>query len=205
LRKPTVSADARYGEVMSRIRERFDTIEGLRASPSSWSAGETIGTHLRKVIEGIAFGCVIAMEHSTKDIPRQVAGHWNAENIFVTLKKLAEFPYPDPNQIRAATFEEKTAYDVATVFEGVEANRIPVDDLRDIYRRTHPWTHEDNPYVVRPTDEKNFSNLLDDASRVERMLRLHRIGIHGKSFICTIRDEQDSQVKVHMIDKIQGL
>ena len=190
---------------MFRIRERFATIHELSQNPASWSVGETIGTHLRKIIEGIAFGCVIATEHSVKNAPRNATGHWNAESIFVALKKLGEFPYPDPNQIRLPTPEETRAHRPKVVIEGLIGNRIPVDDLRDIYRRTHPWTHEDNPYVARPANDKNFAQLLADADRVEAMLLVHRIGIEGRSFICTFYDSQTGELKVFPIEKVQGI
>ena len=190
---------------MFRIRERFDIIHKLGEAPPSWSVGETIGTHLRKIIEGVAFGCVIATEHSTNVVPRQAAGHWNAEQIFLALKKTGDFSYPDPNLIRPSTQDEKAAHNVSVTIEGVEEHRVPVDDLRAMYRRTHPWTHEDNPYVVRPIDDKNSSILLQDVARVEQMLRLHRIGICGANFLCTIRDRHDGDVKVKSIDKVGEL
>ena len=195
---------ALYADVMLRIRQRFDIINALHNKEISWSKGEIIGTNLRKIIEGIAFGCVIAFQHSSKNLPREVAGQWNAETIFVQLGKIGDFPYPDPNEIRAATETERKESGVQTVLEGQLDRRISVDDLRAIYRRTHPWAHENNPYVTRPVAEKDHSILLSDARRVEAMLRLHRIGINGESFICTIRDSHDGQVKIQSISKIQS-
>ena len=205
LAKPTSDAGSRYADVMLRVRERFEIISQLRKRPPSWSVGETIGTHLRKIVEGIAFGCVLATEHSVKGAPRNAVGQWNAENIFLALKKLGEFPYPDPNQIRHPTAEERRDHDVNVMIEGVETNRIPVDDLRKIYQRTHAWTHENNPYVVRSANDKNYATLLADVDRVERMLAVHRIGITGKSLLCTLRDSQSGDLNVIPIDKVQSI
>ena len=202
LTAPLTEPGARYADVMMRIRERFDAIQIVREGPASWTLGETIGTHLRKIIEGIAFGCVIATEYAVKNVPRKVVGQWDAETIFTALKKSGDFPYPDPNRIRRPTAEEISAQDVNLVVEGVVENRITVDDMRSIYRRTHAWTHEDNPYVNRPSSERNLSTLLQDVDRVERMLRLHRIGIQGKSFLLILRDEKDGLLKVQAIEKI---
>ena len=190
---------------MLRIRERLDAINVLKSQPVSWTIGEIIGTHLRKIIEGIAFGCVIANEHSVRNIPRSVAGQWNAETILTFLKKSGDFPYPDPNRIRLPTDHERAEQGVTIVIEGVIENRITVDELCAIYRRTHAWTHEDNPYVTRPASEKNLSILFRDVDRVEAMLRFHRIGIQGRSFLVVLRDDHDGHVKVQAIERLQEI
>ena len=205
LNQSAVEPGALYADVMLRIRQRFDAINALRKQEPSWSVGESIGTHLRKIIEGVAFGCIVAMQNSTKKLLRRVVGKWNADDIFFELKKLDNFCYPDPSDIRPASEVEKRNCNVEVVLEGQEDRRISVDDLRAMYQRTHPWTHEDNPYVTRPLDDKNFDILIEDVDKVERMLSLHRIGIMGESFICIIRDKNDGQLKVHPISKIKSL
>ncbi len=42
-----------------------------------------------KIIEAIAFGCLIGLENGLKVIPRDAQGQYNAETIFKTLSKKA--------------------------------------------------------------------------------------------------------------------
>ena len=50
-------------DLMTNIRARFEVIEGLKLSnQSTFAELETAAFHLRKSIEGIAFGCLVALD-----------------------------------------------------------------------------------------------------------------------------------------------
>jgi hypothetical protein len=72
-----------YRALMRNIRARFEVIEGLKLSKSSeYAQLETAAFHLRKSIEGVAFGCLVAIENGLKSVPRDAVGQWNADRIF---------------------------------------------------------------------------------------------------------------------------
>jgi len=52
-----------YLALMLTVRYRFDTIEALQdGSSEPFSRAETAAFHGRKIVEAIAFGCLVAVE-----------------------------------------------------------------------------------------------------------------------------------------------
>lgn len=72
---------------MATVRQRLDLTKVLRsANLDAFSKAETAAFHGRKVIEGIAFGCLVAVENGLSHVPRDAKGQWNASKIFKSLK-----------------------------------------------------------------------------------------------------------------------
>ena len=192
-----------YHAVMSRIRSRLDVISQIRRSNlSTLSALETAAFHLRKVIEGIAFGCLIACENGVKRLPRDAQGQWNADNIFSRLDRRGVLALPNPSAFRSPTSEEREEMkrsigaELAHVIEGQPDACLNVDDIRSMYRRTHGWLHEENPYVARDADQRavEVENLWSDVDKIEGLLGSHAIGISGEMFFCVLRDKDRTTV-----------
>ena len=75
-----------YESLMTTIRQRLDVIEMLRStSLDAFSKAETAAFHGRKVVEGITFGCLVAIENGLRQIPRDAKGQWNADKILKSL------------------------------------------------------------------------------------------------------------------------
>lgn len=63
-----------YLDLMSSIRDRYDVIAKLaQLNGGNFGRAETAAFHGRKIVEGIAFGCVVATEKGLKHIPRPSA------------------------------------------------------------------------------------------------------------------------------------
>ncbi len=104
----TVSAPERYLGLMKTIRARLDMISAIeKANGDSFSRAETAAFHGRKVVEGIAFSCLVATQHGLKHIPRDAKGKWNAEEILRGLlkKNLQVFPSLDARRTGCASSE----------------------------------------------------------------------------------------------------
>ncbi len=194
-----------YLSLMQTIRGRFDVIETLKGSRTNDLArAETAAFHGRKIVEAIAFGCLVAMEHGLKTVPRDAKGQWNAEEIFKSFQKKRLTVLPSPSVIRAATDEERKASNSNIVIDGQPDRRLTHEELIDIYRRLHSWLHEVNPYTN--TDHltfysKNAAQLWDDLAKLHRFMDKHFISIHGAGFFCVLRDNQDGQTKVVALNK----
>jgi hypothetical protein len=145
-----------YAEVCKTISNRFDTIDNLKSgSFDSLAKAELCAFNARKVIEGIAFGCLIAVENSIGDVPRDSKGQWNAEKILTTLeKKDLGTAYPSPSIIRQSTPEEHKQHNVKATIEGVPGRRLEKAELFKMYTRMHVWNHEFNPYVIIRTSSQ---------------------------------------------------
>ena len=197
-----------YEALMRTIRSRLDLIQQLKVTQANgFSKCETAAFHGRKIIEGIAFGCVVALENKTKQIPRDAKGQWNAAKIFKRLQAKSLFPFPSPSIIRAPTSEEEITHDVTAVVEGIVERRLSPNELISFYDDFHKWLHELNPYVG--LDQSGFlytdkNNLWANLQRLERFIERHTITIGGIGFFCTLRDSGDGSTKVISLSKISS-
>ena len=197
-------AAAQYGELMWVIRKRFDVIKQIGMGPQSdFSIAETAAFHLRKIIEAIAFGALVACENGIKAIPKDAKGQWNADVIFARLEKRGLSVFPSPSVIRAATAAEIQEHRVKATVEGQPERRLSSQELRSIYRETHRWLHERNPYVWKSVDiAADVETLWNNIQAVWRFVERHFIGIAGEAFFCTLIDSADGQTKVVPLSKI---
>ena len=153
------SPEEKYRALMRVVRTRFDMIALLQGSVGDcFLVAEACAFHGRKIVEGIAFGCLIAVEHGLGEVPRDVRGKWNADAILLSLKKKnLETVFPSPSIIRPVTAEERRAHPgIGATIEGQPDRRMTLDELSDAYTALHRWNHEINPYV--DDDRDGFLN-----------------------------------------------
>lgn len=199
------SPEQLYLDLMSAICERLDMVDRLaKGNGNDFARAESAAFHGRKIVEGIAFGCLIATEKGLKHVPRDAKGQWNAETILVSLSAKNLKTFPSPSILRNATDEERERDSVTIVVEGMPDRRISNLELIDIYQRLHRWLHEINPYVAK--DRATFytqhgQQLWDDLSKVERLIERHFISISGHGFFCVLRDSTDDATKVLPLSK----
>ena len=99
-----------YCSLLWTIRSRFDVIDTLRQSSADFfSRAESAAFHGRKIVEAIAFACLVAIDNGLKYVPRDAEKQWNAETIFKNLKSKNLKVLPSPSIFRQATPEEKTS------------------------------------------------------------------------------------------------
>ena len=189
-----------YVDLMMTIRSRLDVIESLsNLSGNDFSRAETAAFHGRKIIEGIGFACLVAIENGLKHVPRDARGQWNAETILKSLKSKSIPTLPSPSIIRKASISERETDSVKAVIEGVPERRISHDDLIAIYQSMHRWLHEINPYTEPDRSAfyaKRGQSLWDDLVRINRFVEKHFISISGEGFFCVLRDNMDGSTKV---------
>jgi hypothetical protein len=195
-----------YRQLMMVLRRRLDLIGAIRSTNAvEFSKAETAAFHGRKSIEGIAFGCLVAIEHGLKHIPRDARGQWNAEKIFESLKSKNIPTLPSPSVIRMPTASEAQMNGPGAVVEGQPERRLTHEQLIAIYQRFHGWLHEVNPYVGQDQNvfySKHGQALWDDLAKLDRFIEKHFISISGEGFFCVLRDDYDGQTKVLSLSTI---
>jgi hypothetical protein len=195
-----------YQSLMATIRGRLDLVAALQSSPTDpFSKAETAAFHGRKIVEGIAFSCLVALENGLKHVPRDARGKWNAADILDSLQSKDIKVFPSPSAIRAPTGQERTENSVSAVVEGLPENRLSHDELKSIYARLHKWLHEINPYVQDDRSaflQQHAQTLWDDLARVHRFVERHFISIGGRGFFCTLRDSHDGITKVLPLERV---
>lgn len=202
-------AGEQYADLMAIARKRLDTIAVIKASIGDpFSKAEMVAFHGRKIVEAIAFGCLVAIENGLKNIPQDSVGQWNAEAIFKRLDAKRLTIFPSLGVVRKETEEEKTRHNVAATIEGQPDRRLSRAEHCDIYSRMHRWLHEISPYVE--ADRRNFlqqheANLWDDFQRLGRFVERHIIAIANQMFFCVLRDKVDGQTKVRPLSEMASL
>jgi hypothetical protein len=175
---------------MRNVRARFEIIESLKLSvDSDYPKLETAAFHLRKSIEGVAFGCLVAMENGLKAVPRDAVGQWNADRIFAKVDKRKPLIFPFAIDRKDPPAGSK---DVQHHIVKDEQRNLSIADVRSIYRRSHTWLHEMNPYI--PITATKFSSLRDsllkDIVSVWSWLLHHIIAADGEVFLTVLKTEQ---------------
>jgi hypothetical protein len=198
-----------YQDLMKIVRKRMDVIRTLKAAEvDDYSTAELAAFHGRKIIEAIAFGCLVATKNGMKHIPNDAEGQYNAEKILKTLSRKGMDVLQSPSEIAKATEEEKRRHNIKVTINGIPERRITNDEMIKKYQRMHGWLHELNPYTKEGQDvfyQKNENQLWADLNDLESFLESHLIGIKGQAFFCTLRDKIDGLTKVISLSKISDM
>lgn len=191
------SALSNYFCLMTIVRERFDLIEKLNSlSGDDFSRAETAAFHGRKIVESIAFACLVATDNGLKYVPKDAKGHWSAEVIFKSLIKKKIHVFPMPCRI---IFSNTREDNVLGGLEDIPSRRLTHEKLISIYQNLHRWLHEINPYVSSSRDaffNENSQQLWSDLLLLKLFIEKHLIEIRGEAFFCILKDGVDNQTKV---------
>lgn len=196
-----------YLSLLDGVRRRFDSIAALEATASDeYSKAEFIAFQSRKIIEAVAFCCLVAVHNGLKIVPNDAKGQWNAEVILKNLKKKHPDTFPGPNRLRLPETEEEKANDAKWVLEGVPERRLTHGSLIAMYQRMHGWLHEINPYTSK-NKEKYLSGhaaeLRNDVKALQEMLECHVIIISGEGIVAMLRHPTPNQSYVGSISKLR--
>lgn len=194
-----------YLELMQVVRNRFDFIDAIRnIGTDDYGKSEIAAFHGRKIIEAIAFGCLISTNNGLNFIPRDAKGQYNAETILVALNKKDIDTFPSPSFIRKATEEEVNQLNVTAVIEGIPERRISREELIKKYQRFHVWLHELNPFTKAGHEEfykNNHAQLWKDLEEIKLFIMAHFISIKGEGIYCVLKDKIDGHTKVGSLSK----
>ncbi len=194
-----------YWGLMATIRYRFETLAELSTSNvPRFSKAELAAFHGRKIVEAIAFGCLVATENGLRQVPRDAKGKWNAQEILLSLKSKKISAFPSPSKIRYPDNFTGDEVNVRAVIEGIPERRLTHDELVGIYKRFHAWLHELNPYIQPNRDafhDSHIQSLITDIERVRDFIERHFISINGEGFFATLWDSVDSEVKVQSLSR----
>src|SRR6476620_5507558 len=126
------AARSQYQQLMTTIRSRLDLIASVRSAKiDTFSPAELCAFHGRKIVEGIAFGCIVAFENGLKHLPRDASGQWNADKILSVIQSKKGTVFPSPSEIRLPTQDELRDHgSMAATISGLPENRMTIEELR---------------------------------------------------------------------------
>jgi len=199
------SPHEKYLDLMKVVRNRLDIIQSLaNIVIDDYSKSEIAAFHGRKIIEAIAFGCLIGTKHGLDYIPKDAIGQYNAETIIKTLKRKEIDIFQNPSKIRNATEQEQKESNAKIIIEGKADRVITKEEMIKKYQRMHNWLHELNPYTKDGQEtfhKNNKEQLWKDLNELELFLKSHFISLKGEGFFCTLRDKEDGLTKIISLSK----
>lgn len=167
-----------YERSMTLIRERFVSLDSFPIEEASLVRAERVAFQVRKIIEGIAFAALSAVEHRN----RQTLANHRTKPADKLLKWLA-----DKQLLRlpsAQRLERSSFLDYKAVFNGAAAQDMDLGQLMDAYARASSLIHERHP--ERLTPERIASGraaIEEDAHRLRSWLWLHIMFLKGEGFL----------------------
>ena len=180
-----ISPTEKYLDLMKIVRTRFDLIEEVRkVNGDKFLIAETCGFHFRKILEAIGSGCLIALEHGTKNIHDNFKYCYKPDQVFRLLKKKNQNILPSPSIIREATQNEEILHHVKVTIEGQPQKRLTIKDIIDIYSQTNDWNHEINPYSGHNRNtfyNHNAPILWENLIKIWVFIEKHIVSINGSA------------------------
>ncbi len=193
----TDGAVARYTQIASRISERFKLVDAAYSTGRSPAVAESVALHTRKIIEGVAHGCLVAADMTSLGVPRDARGHWNAAKIFRNLKKRGVLIFPQPVVLKPAS-EEQIELGVKWHFEANREAQMSLDDVIGVYEECHRLLHEINPFVNEDLaiSQEDDEGLFQSVHGLSRFLAVHFITVEGTALVASLWDGDEKAARI---------
>jgi len=185
-----------YCDVMEDIKRRKIVIDafmmGKCTTPYKATNLETICLQVRKILELIALGSMVANHKEFSKQHEKFHKYWHAERILNDIEKMNPSFYPQPIE------------KILIPQDGVKAQRVNVKDgyltkkeFVKVYNKCGGILHADNPFGSK-TDysyyEKGISAWM---TRILKLLNAHTIRLLNDENIYLIHMEEERDRKVH--------
>lgn len=186
----------KYCDLMEEIKLRTNVIDfflqGKGHALYQPTTVESVGLQLRKILELIAFGSMVANKNHYSAAYRKFATHWNARYLLRDLEKInpdfypkpvVEVPYPDPRALHQLKEREE--------------DYLTKDEFQRAYEKCGAIMHAENPYGSRLDFAYYLKTLPTWRTQIANLLNNHQIRlVHEKGFYL-IHMKEDRDDKVH--------
>lgn len=175
-----------YLDLMTQALGRLNACESYLSrydSHNEMCELESAALQLRKAMEAIALAAIApnrqmyAAFRRSADKPAHYGDDWQADSIFLALKKVNPDFYPDP--LNQETQVAPNAWHFGKPFHGY----MKRNNFEKLYKRLGKFLHADNPWG----DDKGWANLaevLPDAIvKIRALLKKHRTLIRAPEFL----------------------
>lgn len=167
---PTASMppDAAYKASMALIRARFLALEAPPGAEAPFIRAERLALHVRKIVEGVAFGALSATEIRNAQEFREQRTK-DADKLLTWLHHRGLLRLPQTQRIEPPPSPEFKA-----TFKGAGDEDLHLDTLKAAYSRASALVHERHPERHdQETVEREIALLEEDARRLRAWLWLH--------------------------------
>ena len=173
---------SRYCDLMEEIKRRVQVIEFL-FDPKTGSALylastlESIALQLRKVLELVAFGSLLANKDRYSAAYADFASHWKAKELLRLMEKVNPGFYPKP-VIENPGNKPGVKVDLAPVPTDEYLTR---DEFVKVYDKCGALLHAENPFGAQRDYDFYAKNLHRWYSKTTKLLDVHTISLYGET------------------------
>ncbi len=186
----------KYCAVMEEIKLRTNVVRFLLSGQGSVmyaaSTLESSCLQLRKILELIAFGSLVANKEVYSSAYRGFAKHWNASDLLKLVEKINPHFYPNPIVEVPSDWP-----DIKRELKRRNSDYLTKEEFADVYGRCGVMMHASNPYGA--AIDYNFYNksLPIWQTRIVNLLSTHQMRLVGDPGFYLVHMKERGDNKVH--------
>jgi len=186
----------KYCDLMEEIKRRVSVIDfflfGGGHAMYQPTTIESVGLQLRKVLELVAFGSLVANKESYSAVYEKFATHWNARLLLRDLERVNPGFYPKP------VVEVPSPYPGALhQLKNREPDYLTREEFERAYEKVGTIMHAENPYGSRMDIKYYLEKLPAWRHQIVNLLNNHQVSfLYDKGFY-VIHMKEDRDDKVH--------
>jgi hypothetical protein len=186
----------KYCDLMAEIKLRISVVDffftGGGHALYKPTTIESVGLQLRKVMELIAFGSLVANKEAYSAAYNQFAKQWNARLLLRDLgrinqdfypKPVVEVPHPDPRVVHQ--------------LKDRGPDYLSQEEFERAYEKCGAIMHAVNPYGSQIDYEYYRIKLPEWRTRIVNLLNNHQIRLVGEKGFYVVHMKEDHDDKVH--------
>ena len=184
-----------YCDVMEEIKRRKvvidDFITGKCKTPYKATTLETICLQVRKILELIALGSLVANKKEFSKFHKDFHKYWHGGRILKDIEKINPRFYPEPI-VEKQSSEPKIKTDLQPVKEGYLTKK----DFIEVYNKCGAILHADNPFGSKTDYSYYDRNISTWITKIVKLLNTHIIYLldDPNFYLIHLKEERDDKV-----------
>jgi hypothetical protein len=186
----------KYCDLMEEVKRRTSVVDFfLRGGGHALympTTIESVGLQLRKILELVAFGSLVANKDAYSATYEEFAKHWNARLLLRDLARVNPDFYPKP-VVEAPHSDPKVLHQL----KDRDPDYLSKDEFERAYEKCGGIMHAENPYGSRIDYEYYRAKLPEWRGQVVNLLNNHQIRLVGEKGFYLVHMKEDRDDKVH--------
>lgn len=186
---------AKYCQLMEEVKRRTNVVNHFLAGPHhalyQATAIECMCLQIRKILELVALGSLVANQDAWEGSLRELRNAWNANDILKKLRRVNPDFYPQP------VVEIPMKGPVKSKIRNREENFLTEEMFGDLYGRLGNILHASNPIGQSIDYDYWMAEIPKLISLIINLLNSHQVKVLGNPnmFLIHMNDESDGNVK----------
>lgn len=180
---------------MQEIKERINLLETIHTGKMSLGNNkfdsEFLAIQLRKILELIAFGSLIANKEQYAQAHNNFDSHWNAKDMLKYLEAVNPDFYPAPLKVASiGTNGEKN-------LDFIKKGFLTKEQFVSLYDKCGGLLHTQNPFSAKKAQRLNITDFKKWVALIQKLLAFHRARLFGATEGWLVVMQHESDGKVH--------